>query len=216
MSAVWADAAHASVSVHTVGDEVDGSVITQDYAVVITGDDQAGIEGTRDQLIKHLRAALNKLQQLPAKPTPMPLGVCGCGSPVMWSEPRQAYIDASDGERICPRSPRGLESHTCCPDNSATFRAEHENALHVREPEPSCPWCVIDVAAAGEPSRVYGHGEPDPTYVPARLRQHLGSSHCPATRSGYCCTWRDPIHVSRGVPHVAGDGRRVRAVWGPE
>jgi hypothetical protein len=54
----------------------------------------------------------------------------------------------------------------------------------------------------------YWPGDPDPTPD----WSEADTAPCGHTRYGLACAW-PPGHENNGTPHIAGDGKRIAAVW---
>jgi hypothetical protein len=213
------DAGDTTVEVLERGERLGiGGVVAQEFAVAFGGAAAVVLQGDRGKLLALLDSAAAELRR--TEPTMVPrLAVCSpCGVPIAWDPAQQRYVDLSNPVSDCDNH----DDHA--PDAEATEEAEaaHVNAWHVREPETStCPWCVIDVAVAGDPSVTYRTGHGDPTAVPAHLRRLVPelvadgvTDTCGARNDVHRCSWTDPIHTERaGVPHVAGTGTSVTDVW---
>jgi hypothetical protein len=76
-------------------------------------------------------------------------------------------------------------------------------------------WPADDAEEPAPPATGFTPGDPDPTpgWGPVVLGVGDGFPECPARQGGLRCTWRSG-HEKENIPHVAGDGTRIVAVWG--
>lgn len=219
----WTETDHPFLNVKTYQqrEEVNGQRVRREIAVTLSaGSDLAMVlEGDRDTVTAILERALALVRETPvADATPPPLGRCECGEAIVWDPTGSRYLGATNASAWCGwagRTSATNASHSLDDDATDEIRAEHENAYHAKDPMPGgCPWCVVDIVEAGDPTRNYAVGSWDPTEPPEHLATVIErGTGCTATSGVYRCSWIDPNHLSREVPHVAGTGAGTVAVW---